>query len=106
MLKKDHHMSYKKFIYFLATLALSHSKKLAIAKKLLEFCDIKNKDQKIGVSEIMFSKFLMNCEEFSYKMLEDTVNIQLEAYKSSDKDIVTHLSNQFFKTQKYIQTKY
>jgi hypothetical protein len=43
-------MSYKKFIYFLATLNLSHSKKTKIAKKLLEFCDIKNRDQKIGIS--------------------------------------------------------
>jgi hypothetical protein len=30
----------------------------------------------------MFSKFLMNCEDFSYKLLEETINQQLEAYKS------------------------
>lgn len=77
MLKKDHHMTYKKFIYFLATLNLSHNKKLKIAKRLLEFCDIKNKDQKIGISEIMFSKFLMNCPDFNFSFLEETVNLQL-----------------------------
>lgn len=35
MLKKEQHMSYKKFIYFLDTLALPHPRKLAIAKKIL-----------------------------------------------------------------------
>lgn len=35
MLKKDQHMSYKKFIYFLGVLPLPHPKKLTIAKKLL-----------------------------------------------------------------------
>lgn len=35
MLKKDHHMSYKKFIYFLGALPLPYPKKLSIAKKLL-----------------------------------------------------------------------
>jgi hypothetical protein len=106
MLKKDHYMSYKKFIYFLATLNIAHAKKTGIAKKLLEFCDIKNKDQKIGISELMFSKFLMNCEDFNFRFLEETVNLQLEHYKSQDKDIVEHLSSKFFKTQKFIKTKY
>ena len=35
MLKKDHHMTYKKFICFLTALALPHHTKLAIAKKIL-----------------------------------------------------------------------
>lgn len=50
----------------------------------------------------------MNCEEFSYKQLEEAVNSQLQAYRLADtnKDIVTHLSNKFFQTQKYIRTNY
>lgn len=56
----------------------------------------------------MFSKFLMNCEEFNYKQIEEAVNSQLQAYRQADmeKDIVSHLTNQFFKTQKYIPTNY
>jgi hypothetical protein len=50
----------------------------------------------------------MNCEEFNYKQIEEAVNSQLQAYRQADmeKDIVSHLTNQFFKTQKYIPTNY
>lgn len=106
MLKKNHYMSYKKFIYFLSTLNITHSTKLKISKKLLQFCDVKNKEQTIGISELMFSKFLMSCEDFNFKFLENITNLQLQTYKASDKDIVDHLSCKFFISQKYIQTKY
>jgi len=29
--------------------------KLSMAKKLLEYCDVKSKDQKIGITENMFA---------------------------------------------------
>jgi hypothetical protein len=43
-------MDYKIFVYFLSTFSIEYTKKVFIAKKLLEFCDIKSKDKKIGIS--------------------------------------------------------
>lgn len=48
----------------------------------------------------MFSKFLMDCPDFNFLFLEETANLQLEHYKSSDKGIVDLLSTKFFKSQK------
>lgn len=50
----------------------------------------------------------MNCGEFNLIQIEEAVNSQLQAYRLADreKDIVSHLSNQFFKTQKCIRTNY
>jgi len=77
MLKKDYWMEYKLFVYFLSSLPIDNILKIQIAKKLLEHCDIKNKDQKIGITENMFSKFLMDCDVLTFQLLESSAKMQV-----------------------------
>jgi hypothetical protein len=64
-------------VYFLSWLPLANSLKIIIAKKLLEHCDVKNKDQRVGVTENMFTKFLMDCDVFTFQILESSAKNQI-----------------------------
>lgn len=73
MLKKDNYLDYKLFVFFLSTIAIDNIIKLQICKSLLEFCDVKYRDQRIGISENMFSRFMMSCDALSLRLLDDTL---------------------------------
>ena len=85
MLKRDHWLDFRKFVVFLNVFKIDHGVKVAISKKLLEFCDLKNKDQAVGISENMFAKFLIACEQLTLNFLETSLNDQISQY-FKDKD--------------------
>ena len=80
MLKKDHWLNFKDFVAFLNLFKADSATKIAIAKKLLEFCDLKNRDQKIGISENMFAKFLISAEQLTLSFLEQTLQDKISQY--------------------------
>ena len=65
MLKRDHWLDFRQFVGFLNLFKIDQSIKISIAKKLLEFCDLKSRDGHVGISENMFAKFLTACEELT-----------------------------------------
>lgn len=43
---------------FLSVFKMELGVKIAISRRLFQFCDVKNRDQKIGITENMFAKFI------------------------------------------------
>lgn len=50
----------------------------------------------------MFSKFLMNCESFSFNLLETAAKQQVAYYNINDKDTIHHLSQKIFQTNTHL----
>jgi hypothetical protein len=50
MLKKDNWLELKQFVAFMEVFQVDCNLKIVISKKLLEFCDVRGRDQKIGIS--------------------------------------------------------
>ena len=48
--KEQHWMNYKDFITFMSTFTIDNALKINITKQLLSFCDVKNRDNTIGIT--------------------------------------------------------
>jgi hypothetical protein len=88
-------MDFKDFVYFMSSFKMDLSLKLTIIKKLLSFCDIKNKDQTIGITENTFAKFLTSCQEFTLNLLEQTLEEQI-FHNFKDKETYSLLETKMF----------
>lgn len=62
-------MNYKDLITFISTFTIDNSLKINITKQLLSYCDVKNRDNTIGITENMFTKFLTSCQVINLAML-------------------------------------
>lgn len=61
MLKKENHVDYNVFTFFISCLNMDISVKVKIAKTFLANCDLKLKNNKMAISESGYSKFLIRC---------------------------------------------
>ena len=97
MLRRDQQwVSYRDLLAFLAPFSLEHPTKLALAKRLLEYCDVRIRDQTIGITENMFSKFLTACDTLTLPLLERNLQDTLLLYAAHDTQRLSTLMGKLY----------